>query len=78
VDNYFYLGVGWGYFGVNASRKTFQEKFCTYEIVNIQQIQGVIEMCEKILGTSSTYQKRKKKKCPYQQVSGNISFVSYS
>jgi hypothetical protein len=39
-------------------------------------IQGVTEMCGRILDTSSTYQKNKK--CPYQPVSGNIYFVRYS
>jgi hypothetical protein len=33
-------------------------------------IQGVTERCGQTLGTSSTYQN--KKKCPYQHVSGNI------
>jgi hypothetical protein len=33
-------------------------------------VRGVTERCGQTLGTSSTYQN--KKKCPYQHVSGNI------
>jgi hypothetical protein len=58
----FIWGSDGGYFGVKLGRKTFQEKLCTYEILNIQQLQSVTEKCGQILGTSSIYQNKEKKK----------------
>jgi hypothetical protein len=42
----------------------------------IQVMQGVTERYGQTLGTNFTYQD--KTECPYQYVSGSISFVSYS
>jgi hypothetical protein len=44
-------------------------------LTNYSYIEHVTERCGQTLGTSSTYQHRK---CPYQRMSGTITFVSYS